>query len=177
MQGTGRRRLTTPSLRSTWGLIAWLTVPLAAVLALGPVSEVDLYWHIRMGADILANGRLTGDPAWTFGPTVGEWVTTQAVPEVLLHWIYEGGGWPALLLLRIALGVAVTVSVILATSSVLSGRPRLVVDRAVALVAIVTTLALNGFVQERPQTLSLVILPWVGVLLLRVMYADRWPRW
>jgi hypothetical protein len=176
MQGTDRRRLARPSLSTTWGVLAWLMVPFAAVLALGPISEVDLYWHIRMGADILANGRLTGDPSWTFGPAA-DWQTTQAVPEVLLHWLFEAGGWAAVLVLRVLLGVAVTTSVILATAAVLRGRSQLVIDRAAGLVALVVTVALNGFIQERPQTVSLVILPWVGVLLLRVMYADRWPRW
>lgn len=177
MQGTRRRRLTAPSLSSTWGLIAWLMVPLSAVMALGSISEVDLYWHIRMGQDILANGRLTGDPGWTFGPAEVDWRTTQAVPEVLLYWLHQAGGWPAVLVLRVLLGIAVTTSVILAASAVLRGRAQLVIDRSVALVTVVTTLALSGFIQERPQTVSLVILPWVGVLLLRVMYADRWPRW
>jgi hypothetical protein len=158
-------------------MLAWLMVPVSALIAIGPIKEVDLYWHIRMGADILENRRLSGDPAWTYGPSDPAWVTTQAGAEVLLHLLYSLGSWTGVMLLRVVLAAAVTTSVILAATAVVRTRRTLPVDRSVALVSIVTALAMVAYVQERPQSLSLLLVPWVGVLLLRVMYADRWPRW
>lgn len=177
MRTGGWRSLRGPSLSTTWGLLAWLMVPLSVLLALGPVDEVDLYWHIRMGADILENGRLTGDPAWTFGPAEATWRTTQAAAEVFLYGLHAAGSWAAVLAFRLVMAALVTTSVLIAATAVVRTRPRLPVARSVALITVVTALAMVAFVQERPQTLSLVLVPWVGVLLLRVMYADRWPRW
>ncbi len=166
-----------PRLGTTWALLAWLLVPLSALAAIGPVDETDLYWHLSMGADIVANGRFGGDPAWTYGPAEASWLTTQAASEVLLYLLHEIGSWSAIVIFRIVLGALVTLSLLVALTRVVGRRPDLVVSRAVALVGLVAAGALVPYVQERPQTLSLLILPWVGLLTLRVMYADRWPRW
>ena len=175
-RATGLRPLG-PRLDSTWGLLAWLLVPLVAVTAIGPVDETDVYWHLKMGEDILANGRFGGDPAWNYGPADAAWVTTQAAAEVLLHVIYSVGSWSGLVAFRIALGALVALSVLAALTRVVGKRPDLVVGRSVALVGTVTVASLVPYIQERPQTLSLLILPWIGLMSLRVMYADRWPRW
>ena len=177
MEPSGRRSVAAPSLRTTWGLLVWLLVPLAVVFEFGPVEEADLYWHLRMGEDILANGRFGGDPSWTYGPADATWVTTQAAAEVLLHGIYSIGSWAGILLFRLALAAVLAVSILIALTSVVRTRPVIVRDRAVAVVGGLSILAMVAFVQERPQTLSLILLPWVGVLALRVMYTDRWPRW
>ena len=166
-----------PSLSTSWGLLAWLTVPLTAFLTIGPVREVDVYWHIRMGADMLANGRFGGDPAWTFGPADSGWVTTQAGAELLLHLIHLVASWPGIMLFRVVMAAVVMTSLLLAVTRVVRTRSPLAVDRSAALVSVLAMVIMAEFVQERPQSLSLAILPWVGVLVLRVMYTDRWPRW
>lgn len=171
-----RPRVWGPSLSTLWGLLAWLTVPLAVLLSIRPVEEADVYWHIRMGADILENGRFGGDPAWTYGPAV-DWVTTQAGSEVALQALYDAGSWSAVLALRLLLAALLAVSILMAATTVVRTRNRLQVDRAVAIVGGLAVLAMVPFMQERPQTLSLILIPWLGVVALRVMYADRWPRW
>ena len=175
-RATGRRPLG-PRLNSTWSLLAWMLVPLVALTAIGPVDETDVYWHIKVGEDILANGRFGGDPSWTYGPADAAWVTTQAASEVLLYLVYWIGSWSGLVAFRIVLGGLVALSVLTALTRVVGRRPDLAVARAVALVATITAASLVPYVQERPQTLSLLILPWIGLMSLRVMYADRWPRW
>lgn len=177
MRRGGWRDLRGPSLSTTWGLLAWLLVPLTAVATLGPIREVDVYWHIRMGADILASGRFTGDPAWTYGPADPSWGTTQAGAEILLYAIHSVGSWTGLLLFRVVMAALVMVSLLLATTAVVRARAPLAIDRSVAVVSTLVAIAMVAFVQERPQSLSLLLLPWIGVLVMRVMYADRWPRW
>lgn len=177
MHQAARRRLPGPSLSTSWGLMAWLLVPVAAIMAVGPVREPDVYWHIRMGQDILATGRLGGDPSWTYGPAESSWRTTQAGAELLLHLAYAWASWPGIMLLRVLLAAAVVASLVLALAAVMGRRGRLPVDRAVAIVALLTAAMAPSLVQERPQSLSLLLLPWIGVLVLRVLYADRWPRW
>ena len=166
-----------PSLTTGWGLLAWLTVPVTAVSTIGPIREVDVYWHIRMGADILANGRFGGDPAWTYGPADTTWVTTQSAAELLLYAIHALASWPGIMMFRVLMAAAAMASVILACTYVVRTRSAVSVARGAALVALPAAVVLNEFAQERPQSLSLVLLPWVGLLLLRVMYADSWPRW
>ena len=171
-----RRRLG-PSLTTTWGLLAWLLVPLAVLLAWGPVKETDLYWHILMGGDIVANGRFGGDPAWTYGPADQSWITSQPAAEVLLWALHSTLSWPGIIAFRIALAIALVLSVVLASTRVIRTRPVLSIDRSVAVTSLLVGLAMAAYIQERPQTISLVLMPWVGVLLLRVMYTDNWPRW
>lgn len=166
-----------PSLTTTWGLLAWLLVPLAVLPAWGPVKEVDLYWHILMGGDILANGRFGGDPSWTYGPADPSWITSQPAAEVLLYLLHRGMSWSGIIGFRIALSVGLMLSILLAITRVVRTRNVLPVDRSVAVTGLIVGTTMVAYVQERPQTISLVILPWIGVMVLRVMYTDRWPRW
>ena len=81
------------------------------------------------------------------------------------------------MLFRVVMAALVMTSILLATTAVVRTRPRLSVDRSVGLVALLSVGMIAQFVQERPQSLSLVLLPWIGIVAMRVMYADRWPRW
>jgi hypothetical protein len=166
-----------PSVSTRWGLLAWLIAPVVFIVKLGAVDEPDVYWHVRMGADILENRRFTGDPGWTFGPIQPGWATTQAASEIVLNWIYGALSWEGLSLLRSAGAAALVVSLLIASSVPLRGRSARVTARAVAIVTLTVIAGVGPVLAERPQALSLVLLPWIGLLAMRVMYADRWPAW
>ena len=82
---------------------------LAAVLlaALGPITSGDLWWHLRTGRWILAEGRLpTTDP---FSHTAGDthWVLQEYGSQVLFALVHRVGGFEALAVLAAALSLAV----------------------------------------------------------------------
>lgn len=86
-----------------------LTVVAAAALAV-PLTDTDAYWHVLMGIDIAAHGRLGGDPGWVFGPGDPGWVTTQPGAELVMAAAYAVGGWPGVaalppLVLLLAAGI------------------------------------------------------------------------
>jgi hypothetical protein len=158
-----------------WGWFAVVAVAVvSAVNLLGSVSENDLYWHLLVGRDIVENYRLTGNPDFVFGPSQ-PWVTTQAVSEVLMYWWYSVFGLDSFAFLRVAGGVLVSLSVMW---SVFVLAPRSA-SRSLRLWAA----AGFGFlatqwvvVQERPQTVSFILLPLLAVWMVRLVYTGRAPN-
>lgn len=75
-----------------WSLIVWAWMTLLAFSQIKPLWENDFYIHIRMGNDILAHHRLTGNPSWVYGTGHVAWRTTMAIPEVLMALAYRVGG-------------------------------------------------------------------------------------
>jgi len=163
---------------STWRVFPPLLVVFAAAMTMGDVRETDVYWHIKMGYDILDNHRLTGDPNWIYGPGDANWVTTQWLAEIFLAQIYQIAGWPGIVLLRMTLSAAVLISIFMVIRRIL---PRTFssdkVARVQTIFGLVCLFLLVIAVQERPQSVSLVILPWVGLWTARYLYTGKWPSW
>lgn len=160
--------------RWTWGHTA-LTVAFVFVMSrlLGPVNEPDLYWHLLLGRHIFTSGDLSGDPSFTFGPHQS-WVSTQAAAEVLGFWWLELAGWGGFVLLRVLGGLATAAALAWAvytcTPRALSRSFRLWVT---ALTCVVAMQYLN--VQERPQTVTFILLPILGYVLIRMVYTGWTP--
>lgn len=165
-------------LASPWIIVPPLLCILALSATFGNVFENDVYWHIRMGQDIIENFRLTGDPAWVYGPGDSSWVTTQWLSEVALFFIHSAAGWVGIAALRAILAFIFLASLFLAIRAVVP-RPcgPLNVAKAQSILGGMAFLVLFFTIQERPQTVTFIILPWVGILLLRFLYTGRWPRW
>ena len=75
----------------------------ALVWVAGPLFDGDLWWHVRLGQEILDQHRVAGP-----GPvgrslrrSTGTWTTTQWLSEVLMATTYRVGGWSALGWLRL----------------------------------------------------------------------------
>lgn len=143
------------------------------------VSDVnDLYWHVRMGEDILAHHRLTGDPLWTFGP-VGDqkWVTTQALSEVLMYGWWKALGWGGFALLRFISGIIFLVILWKANKTVIPmGFVRAGKDRVLLLITLITLFFISGTIQERPQTVTFILFVPFAVILLRYLITGIWPN-
>jgi hypothetical protein len=167
------RRLTSP-----WIIASPLLCLLALSSAFGDVFETDVYWHIRMGQDILENFRFTGDPQWVYGPGDGSWVTTQWLAEVVLFLVHSATGWTGIAGLRAVLAFAFMASILLAIRQAVP-RPcgALVLAKTQTILGGLSFLVLIFAVQERPQTVTFIVLPWVGIMLLRFLYTGDWPRW
>lgn len=163
---------------SVWRLMPPLLIVMIAAVTFSSVEETDVYWHIRMGADILARGAFGGDPSWVYGPGDATWVTTQWLSEVVLFLAYDLFGWVGVAILRSLGGVAFLLSLMFAVRQVVPkslGRDALA--RAQSIAMVLAFAAGQFFVQERPQIVTFILLPWLGVMTLRLLYTGKWPRW
>jgi hypothetical protein len=93
------------SLRQLWAFLAIGLPVLAAVIA--PLPSVDLAYHLRAGAEILASRALPSVDTWTFTAAGMPWQDQQWGAQVALAAAYQILGWTGLVLLRAALvGIA-----------------------------------------------------------------------
>lgn len=163
---------------SVWRLVPPLLIVMIATITFNSVEETDVYWHIRMGADILSRGGFGGDPSWVYGPGDASWVTTQWLSEVVLYLVYDAFGWTGVAVLRSLGGVVFLLSLMFVVRQVVPkslGRDALA--RAQSVTMILAFAAGQFFVQERPQIVTFILLPWLGIMTLRLLYTGRWPRW
>lgn len=155
----------------------WLVLAaLAAVIicvqsAMRPLDDIDLYWHLLVGEDILGGTPVT-DAAhgWSFAPVPDTWVTTQWLGEVFFAWLHRVGGFQAMVVYRTAT-VILALAVLAAVT--LKGRPA----RAGAWPFAVAGLALAFFSQDRTQQISYILAPLVGWWALQLWRSGRLPRW
>lgn len=141
------------------------------VLANQPVRDVDLYWHVVAGWEILQNGTARGLGAdWTFAQGLQEWVSTQWVSEIFLATLQDSAGWAG-----VAAFVVLSTAAVLAILSrytlfaqppVLSAWPFLLAGVAVVLAA-----------DARSQQVTLVGAALLGGVLLRGLSRGLLPRW
>ncbi|MEZ0240341.1 MAG: hypothetical protein ACAH65_06035, partial [Chloroflexota bacterium] len=101
-----------PSIGQLWTFLGVALPALAALLV--PMPTVDLTYHLRAGAGILAGEGIPTVDTWTFTVAGAPWLDQQWSAQVLLTAVYQAAGWTGLALLRAAL-VALTFALLLAT--------------------------------------------------------------
>lgn len=142
-----------------WSLILWAWMTLLAFSQIKPLWENDFYIHIRMGNDILAHHRLTGDPSWVYGTGHVAWHTTMAIPEVLMALAYRVGGNTIFSLMML---VASLLILIIAWKTLRLLIPQRIPEGVVAILAITSMMVaiwMGTLFLPRPQTLSLLLFP------------------
>jgi hypothetical protein len=84
-----------------WAFLAVGLPVLAALIANLP--SVDLTYHLRAGAGILAGGGIPTVDTWTFTAAGTPWTDQQWGAQVILAGVYQLAGWTGLVVLRAAL--------------------------------------------------------------------------
>lgn len=141
-------------------------------LAVSPVNDVDSYWHVLIGRQLLARHTLTGlGGDWLADPPAGHWLTSQWLSEAGMARLVDTFGWGGLIAVRVLLVAAL---IMLVAAAVLPGRPALLAT-PVAL-ATVLGLGLSALAQDRPQTVSLVLLAGLGWIAARLQRGQRTPH-
>jgi hypothetical protein len=138
-------------------LIAVALVLGAAVFALAPPADPDVWWHVRTGDWILAHHRLPSVDTWTIGGNGRDWVAHAWLSEVLLSAMHKALGLHGLILYRF-LGVLTLVTCL----SVQAFR-RTTPWRALLVTAFAVFGTIGGW-GERPQLLSFLLLVLAGHL-------------
>jgi GNAT superfamily N-acetyltransferase len=151
-----RHSITAPARRASRGevtrrllmVIALYAIP--AVMVMRPVTDPDIWWHLRTGQWIVEHGAVpTTDPFSSFG--LGKpWVAYSWLFELLVYGLYRGLGLGGILLYRVVLTLAVALSV---HRLVAKREPRFAV--ALGLVG-AALLALLPLMNERPWLFTIL---------------------
>jgi hypothetical protein len=126
---------------------------------LRPLSDTDLWWHMRLGERMLQTGSLVDTDPFSFSYPDAPWPYKDAGSAVVLYGLWSLGGAPALVLAKAAM--------LGATAGLLWHWLRRLRQVPVALALLVTALAIEGIsfrFTERAASMSLLIL--VGALVL-----------
>jgi hypothetical protein len=135
------------SLARLWLFLAVALPVLAALLA--PMSSVDLTYHLRAGAEILATRSVPSVDTWTYTAAGQPWVDQQWGSQVVLAVAERLGGWTGLAVLRAAL-TGVVFACLIAI-----GRRRGLAPRGVALLTLAAFLVAAPALALRPQLLGM----------------------
>jgi hypothetical protein len=140
----------------------------AFAVALYPVSDADIFWHVRTGMDILDSGSLPRLDPYSVSTLGHPWVNGHVLFQLAAAGLYSLGG-----LLAIAVAKAVVVGLTAALLGLMvSRRGHGSVPVAFALVVIALS---RPLLLERPVVLSLLFLIGVLCLLEHTLDTRRWP--
>lgn len=148
-----------------WRSLAILLPILAAILA--PLSTVDLTYHLRAGAEILASGAIPSVDTWTFTARGEPWFDQQWGAQVVLALAERIGGWTGLVVVR-----AAATGIVVACLAVIARRHGLGARRATLLVLASFAVAAPAMAL-RPQLLGLACF---ALVLLLVDHRREHPR-
>src|SRR4051794_30060819 len=94
---------------SSWPAVIMLAGVLAlpVLVAVRPVTDWDIWWHLRTGQWILDNGQVTTtDPFSTYGAD-RPWIAYSWLFEVLIFGLYQWLGLAGVVVYRVVLSLAV----------------------------------------------------------------------
>jgi hypothetical protein len=138
-------------------LIAVVLVLGAVVSRLGPLTDPDIWWHLRTGQYILDHHALPGHDRWSLVAHGHAWLGHEWLSQVLLASTYDVFGLRGITAYR-----AVGVLVLLALLAVQAFR-RTTPYRALGITALAVFGTYAGW-GERPQLLSFILLVPAGLL-------------
>ena len=166
MAGTRRR---VSLLTDGW---VWFAVLAGSLLWLGtarPLSDPDIWWHVRTGQLILDDGVPHSEP-WAFTALGRPWVPTAWLSDALLAGLHDAFGWRAIVLYKVVLGAALLAALALMLF-------RAAPSRVAAPVFTVAALAVAPFITERPQLISLLLVVWLAQLARQTLDGLLVPWW
>jgi hypothetical protein len=94
-----------PSLLAVGMLVGVSAIPLFA--ALRPVTDPDIWWHLRAGQWIIEHGHVPANDPFSAPGADRAWVAYSWLFEVVVYTLYQRLGLTGVLLLRLALALAV----------------------------------------------------------------------
>lgn len=173
-QGHPARRTLTSARRTLTSALSPLHLAVGAVVAVvlvravTPINDLDSYWHVLLGRQILSRRTLDGIGTDWLASTPQPWRTSQWLSEVLMAVTVDSFGWWGLVALRLVLVAGILV--VLAVTLLPHRPPALGV-----LVLGTTVFGISSFVQDRPQTLSLLFIALLAGACHRLLSGDRPP--
>jgi hypothetical protein len=137
-------------------------------IAASPVNDIDSYWHVAVGREIVARHTLTGLGRQWLGVDAPGWDTSQWLSEVLMHGLVDRFGWIALPTIRLV--AAAGLFAILWLTLVRRRQPI-----AAFVVVLGVVVGLEVLLQDRPATVSLLFIALLAAACERLWTAGRRP--
>ncbi|MDP9443893.1 MAG: hypothetical protein M3P83_05905 [Actinomycetota bacterium] len=145
-----------------------LVVLAAAFVAAQPLSDPDVWWHLRTGELILEEGLVSADP-WSF-MSAKHWQLHEWLSEVLMYAAYAAAGYAGVVGL-----VSVTVACFAGVLTVSCRRvSRPIIACTTALMAVAATIPGMG---ARPQVVSWLLLAVAAPYMRSCVRRRRLPWW
>jgi hypothetical protein len=133
-------------------LVVVCGVASGAVFASRSITDLDFFWHLLAGKEILDRHTTRGVGAdWVFAVDARGWHSPEWLAEVLSYQLYRLGGFGLIRGLTLALAVALSVAV-------MRGVVRARALPATSMLGAVVIFTLGGHFEDRPLLLSLVAL-------------------
>lgn len=139
-----------------------------------PMKELDFFWRIILGESLTSNVKIESNGLPTWGNYDGNWKTTQPLGEVLLSNMYKFGGLELVSIGRIAVWTYVAWWIF---------RKLLIQKRSqefgfftqliITIYALTSVFLFLPFIQERPQTIFLILLAFTGHNLIEIYINSR----
>jgi hypothetical protein len=120
-------------------------------MVMRPVTDPDIWWHLRTGEWVVQNGRVTDtDPFSMYGHDK-PWVAYSWLFEVLIYRLYQAFGLTGILAYRVALSAALLIAI---HRLVLRREPRVVPASFLTALAFASVVPL---LSERPWLFTLLL--------------------
>lgn len=152
-----------------WQLLVVVSALGSVLLVRGPLRDPDVFWHTLAGQYTLDGMRFPHPDPWSFTLPDAHWHTTAWLSEAVLALVYNGAGLAGLVGLRLALLLILLLALHRLLVQGWTGWSGPVAFTVVAL-------PLTSFVQERPQTVSLIFCCWLAARSRDVLFDGRLPR-
>ncbi|HLK93049.1 MAG TPA: hypothetical protein VKZ18_24355 [Polyangia bacterium] len=136
------------------------------LLGCTPLSQYDVWWHLRTGQIIREMGAVPRLDLFTYTSSTRPWIDVYWLYQVALAWLYQLGGVSALVLLKAAADAGIVGLSMLGRQAGARAWP-------LALAWLPGLLMVSGSLSERPEAVSLVLLAAYMVLLARAPRAPR----
>ncbi|MGZ4602392.1 MAG: hypothetical protein ACXV0U_02205 [Kineosporiaceae bacterium] len=137
-------------------------------IAATPINDIDSYWHVQIGREILQRHTLSGLGGQWLGASAPSWRTSQWLSEVGMYLAVDRFGWLALPVLRL-----LTACALFAVYAVTLVRRRQPVASFIVLVILV--IGMETLLQDRPATISLVFVALLAAACERLWTTGRRP--
>jgi hypothetical protein len=135
-----------------------------------PLSDPDVWWHVRTGRLILDSGVPHTEP-WAFTALGRPWVPTAWLSDVLLAEIHTLGGWHGIVAFKVIVSGILLLSL---GRELADAAPQ---SRIWAPVFAISVLTLSPFLSERPQLISFLFVVWLASTARRVWSGGEVPWW
>ena len=150
-------------------LIPLMAALLAAKFAIDHVGDVDLFWHLRLGLDLLTSGAFAEKPpyTWTFD---APWPAFDWLSQLVMGGAFKIGGYLGLALGKAFLAIAIALCLYRAALLRANGNAR-----AAGLALFLTIFLLAANFSSRPLFLAHCLLALEILILEEARSGRRWP--
>jgi hypothetical protein len=151
-----------------WHLLALVAGIGSVALTAGPIRDPDVFWHTLVGEYFLHGKAFPHPDPWAFTLPSAHWHSTSWLGEIVLAATYDAGGYAGIVALRLVMALAVVAALFLLLVRGRSGW-------AGAVVFVLLAIPLTDYVQERPQTVSVIFCCWLAHRVRQFLLYDELP--